>query len=321
MLVDAEGMGLEWGWTAVRRCSNWIQSLASGVQLSATMAAGLGAGYLACTSTTPIGQTTAIAIIGLTAIGSFAAVARRGRQTVTADCLDVLRRALDTAADAQMIAAPDGQVLYANPAFQHMFPGNEPPLDRIERAVAVDVGALAAFRRLRSRASAGVRGTEVLSLPDPRKGAAGRFRIAANPIAGRAGYTFWDIRDVTAHRESEMILRAERTKLVDFFDNAPIGFYSADSSGRFRFVNRTLAQWLDVTPSELLATEARLQDFLSSVPVGATASSGPIGDPGSRTHRGEVLLKTRQAAFFLLGLGRALSGQAPNCARDRWFAT
>jgi len=124
MLVDAEGMGLEWGWTAVRRCLNWIQSLASGVQLTATMAAGLGAAYLACTSTTPIGQTTAIAIIGLTAIGSLAAVARRGRQTVTADCLDVLRRALDTVADAQMIAAPDGQVLYANPAFQHMFPGN-----------------------------------------------------------------------------------------------------------------------------------------------------------------------------------------------------
>jgi len=317
MLVDAEGMGLEWGWTAVRRCLNWIQSLASGVQLTATMAAGLGAAYLACTSTTPIGQTTAIAIIGLTAIGSFAAVARRGRQTVTADCLDVLRRALDTAADAQMIAAPDGQVLYANPAFQHMFPGNEPPLDRIERAVAVDVDALAAFRRLRSRASAGVRGTEALSLPDPRKGAAGRFRIAANPIAGRAGYTFWDIRDITAHHESEMILRAERDKLVDFFDNAPIGFYSADSSGRFRFVNRTLAQWLDVTPSELLATGARLHDFLSSVPVGATASSDPFGDPGSRTHRGEVLLKTRQGRVLPAWIGQSVVGSgAELCTRS-----
>ena len=308
MLVDAEGMGLEWGWTAVRRCLNWIQSLASGVQLSATLAAGLGAAYLACTSTTPIGQTTAIAIIGLTAIGSLAAVARRGRQTVTADCLDVLRRALDTVADAQMIAAPDGQVLYANPAFQHMFPGNEPPLGRMERAVAVDVDALAAFRRLRSRASAGVRGTEALSLTDPRKGAPGRFRIAANPIAGRAGYTFWDIRDITAYHESEMILRAERDKLVDFFDNAPIGFYSADSSGRFRFVNRTLAQWLDVTPSELLATGARLHDFLSSVPVGATASSDPFGDPGSRTHRGEVLLKTRQGRVLPAWIGQSVVG-------------
>src|SRR5467141_444159 len=214
MLVDAAGMGLEWGWTAVRRCLNWIQSLASGVQLTVTMAAGLGAAYLACTSTTPIGQTTAIAIIGLTAIGSFAAVARRGRQTVTADCLDVLRRALDIAPDAQMIAAPDGQVLYANPAFQNMFPGNEPPLDRIERSVAVEDEGLMKFRRLRSRASAGVRGTEALSLVDPRSGAVDRFRMAANPIAGRVGYTFWDIRDVTARHKSEMILRAERDKLV-----------------------------------------------------------------------------------------------------------
>src|SRR6266481_8465218 len=267
MLVDAEGIGLRSGWAAARRRLSWIRSLASAVHVSATMAVGAGAVYLAWTSTTTIVQTTAITIIGLTAIGSFAAWARRARQTVTADRLDVLRRALDTAADAQMIAAPDGQVVYANPAFQHMFPGNEPPLDRVERSVAADVDALAAFRRLRSRASAGVRGAEALSLPDPRKGAAGRFRIAANPIAGRAGYTFWDIRDITAHHESEMILRAERDKLIDFFDNAPIGFYSADSSGRFRFVNRTLAQWLDVTPSELLATGARLHDFLSAVPV------------------------------------------------------
>jgi two-component system, cell cycle sensor histidine kinase and response regulator CckA len=198
-----------------------------------------------------------------------------------------------------------------------MFPGNEPPLDRIERSVAVDAEALMKFRQLRSRASAGVRGTEALSLPDPRSGAVSRFHIAVNPIAGRTGYSFWDIRDVTARHKSEMILRAERDKLVDFFDNAPIGFYSADSSGRFRFVNRTLAEWLDVTPSELLATEARLQDFLSSVPVGATASSDPFGDPGSRTHRGEVLLKTRHGRVLPAWIGQSVVGSgAELCTRS-----
>ena len=150
MLVDAEGIGLRSGWAAARRRLSWIRSLASGVHVSAAMAVGVGAVYLAWTSTTTIVQTTAITIIGLTAISSFAALARRGRPTVMADRLDVLRRALDTAADAQMITGPDGQVLYANPAFQHIFPGKEPPLDRIERSVAVDVDALMKFRRLRS---------------------------------------------------------------------------------------------------------------------------------------------------------------------------
>src|ERR1700730_14301182 len=317
MLVDAERMGLKSGWGAARRRLSWIRSLASGVHVPATVAVGLGAVYLAFTSPTTIVQTPAITIIGLTTISSLAALARRGSQIAMADCLDVLRRALDNAADAQMMAAPDGQVLYANPAFQHMFPGKEPPLDRIESSVAVDEDALMKFRQLRRRASAGVRGTQALSLPDPRSGAVGRFRIAANPIAGRAGYTFWDIRDVTADHKSEMILRAERDKLVDFFDNAPIGFYSADSSGRFRFVNRTLAQWLDVTPSELLASGVRLHDFLSSVPVAGTASSDPFGEPGNGTHRGEVLLKTRQGRVLPAWIGQSVVGSgAELCTRS-----
>jgi two-component system cell cycle sensor histidine kinase/response regulator CckA len=317
MLVYAEGMGLKSGRAAIGRRLRWILSLASGVHLSATMAAGLGAVYLASLSTTSVAQTIAITIIGLTAISSLAALASRGRQTATADRLDVLRRALDTAADAQVIVAPNGQALYANPAFQRMFPGNEPPLDRIERSMAVDAVALVQFRRLRSLASAGVCGTEALSLPDPRSGAAGHFRMAANPIPGRRGYSLWDVRDDTARHKAEMIVRAERDKLVDFFDNAPIGFYSADSSGRFRFVNRTLAQWLDVTPSELLANGARLHDFLSSVPGAGTACSDPFSEPGNGTHRGEVLLKTRQGRVLPVWIGQSVVGSGTElCTRS-----
>ena len=33
-------------------------------------------------------------------------------------------------------------------------------------------------------------------------------------------------------------LRAEQMKLADFLDNAPVGFYSVDSDGRFLFVNQ-----------------------------------------------------------------------------------
>ncbi len=37
-----------------------------------------------------------------------------------------------------------------------------------------------------------------VALRDARGGAAGRFNIAVNPIAGRPGYSFWNIRDITA---------------------------------------------------------------------------------------------------------------------------
>src|SRR6266851_3161925 len=138
MLVDAERTVLRSGWSAARRCPSWIRSVASGVQALAAIAAGLGAVYLAWASSTPIAQTTAITIIGLAGISGFAVFANRWTQAALADRLDILVQALDTTADAQLLAAPNGQVTYANVAFQHMFPGSETPLDRIERSQAAD---------------------------------------------------------------------------------------------------------------------------------------------------------------------------------------
>jgi two-component system cell cycle sensor histidine kinase/response regulator CckA len=162
------------------------------------------------------------------------------------------------------------------------------------------------FHRLHSLASAGVRATADLSLRNARGG--DRFHIVASPIAGWPGYSFWNIRDITARHETETILRAERDKLVDFFDNAPIGFYSCDASGRFRFVNQTLAQWLGVTPSGLFATEVRLHDFLASPPAVGTALSDPFGGEGDGAHRGEVLLKTRQGRVIPVWIGQSVVG-------------
>src|SRR5262249_34343753 len=150
--------------------------------------------------------------------------------------------------------AGDGQMVYANLAFNHLFPGRgEPPLDRIERSLAADPESVTGFLQLRSRAAAGVRATIAVSLGDAR-GSVGRFNISASPIAGHPGYTFLQLHDITVRNEMETVIRDERDKLVDFLDNAPIGFYSVDGNGRLRFVNQILAQWLGSTPSTLLAS-------------------------------------------------------------------
>ena len=41
---------------------------------------------------------------------------------------------------------------------------------------------------------------------------------------------------MTARHEMEHVIRDEQMKLADFLDNAPVGFYSVDSDGRFLFV-------------------------------------------------------------------------------------
>ena len=65
----------------------------------------------------------------------------------------------------------------------------------------------------------------------------------------------------------ERVIRDERNRLVDFLDEAPIGFYSVDADGRFQFVNPTLARWLGATPAELVGGDALLEEFLAAPPI------------------------------------------------------
>src|SRR5208337_1573385 len=95
--------------------------------------------------------------------------------------------------------------------------------------------------------------TASLSLSPTSSADAGRFRVRTDPITGHPGYSYWNVRDVSENHRSQTALRDERNILADLLDNAPIGFYSVDASGRFRFVNRTLAQWFGSTPSEMMA--------------------------------------------------------------------
>ena len=191
--------------------------------------------------------------------------------------------------------AADGRIHYANRAFRELFPGPaNSPLDRIRQALCSDAESEAQFRRLRGRAAAGVPATATLSLSETSTADAGHLKVRIEPIAGYPGFSYWSVRDVSASHRSEAALREERNILANLIDNAPIGFYSVDGTGRFRFVNRTLAQWLGSTPSELLTGGARLNDFLAGPPAAGTPAWSPFRAQEVGAQRGEVVLKTRQ---------------------------
>ena len=54
----------------------------------------------------------------------------------------------------------------------------------------------------------------------------------------------WRVDNVTEKLNTDQAIREEHDKLIDFTDNAPVGFFSVDEEGRFIFVNATLARWL-----------------------------------------------------------------------------
>jgi len=147
-------------------------------------------------------------------------------------------------------------------------PANPAALDPAYNSAQADIMTpetwVEAFASALGRSVYGVR------IPEPVLERAGMGEYVL-PIPGRPGYSFWNVQDITARHEMEAVIRDERNKLVDFLDEAPIGFYSVDAGGRFLFVNQTLAKWLGGTPAEILGGGGRLHDFLAQPPAPGTA--------------------------------------------------
>jgi two-component system cell cycle sensor histidine kinase/response regulator CckA len=103
----------------------------------------------------------------------------------------------------------------------------------------------------------------------------------------------------------EQIIRDEQRKLFDFFENAPIGFYSLDGEGRFVFVNHTFAEWLGRSSEEIVGTDLRLHDLIAGdLPPGIPAHV-PFADPG-QGERGETVFVARDGRRFLADITQSM---------------
>jgi two-component system, cell cycle sensor histidine kinase and response regulator CckA len=308
MVAEIEGARRSIRSAAGRGQPGWISLLGNVAVLLAASGAGLGALYFAQIFSGPGVALLSTAILTLAAVaGAIAGAARWMHGTLTTR-VDILSQALEASPDAQLILTADGRTAYANTAFHDLFTqsGNA-PLARIAAALA-DPEWNDDFERLRSRAASGMRAIAALPLRDARGAAAGWFSVSVNPIAGRPGYSFWNIQDITARHEMEAVIRDERNKLLDFLDDAPIGFYSVDGGGRFLFVNQTLARWLGGTAEEIMGSGARLHDFLATPPIDGNSPFDPFGGNDEGEQRGEVVLKSRDGRTVHAWIGQSVVG-------------
>lgn len=91
------------------------------------------------------------------------------------------------------------------------------------------------------------------------------FEVAVQPVDGFPDYIHWRIEDISQRRMIDRGIREEREKLIDFTDNAPVGFFSVDEEGRFVFVNATFARWVGEDIATLLE-KGRLHTYFVEVP-------------------------------------------------------
>ena len=248
----------------------------------------------------------ALLLVAFAGLASAASVAAHRTQATLLGRLNLFGQALEASPDAQLILAADQSVAYANAALRELFPTlSAAPLKAIAARLDGGTRSQEEFERLLAHAAAGRHAVAALPIREPGE-ASGWFNVSVHPLAGRRGYSFWRLQDITARHEMEEVIRDEQNKLVDFLDNAPIGFYSVDGTGRFLFINETLAQWLGGSPDEIVNSGAVLQEFISGeVPPGAPphapfdpATGGPLA--------GELILKGRQGRIIYASISQSV---------------
>jgi two-component system cell cycle sensor histidine kinase/response regulator CckA len=208
----------------------------------------------------------------------------------------LLREAFHSVLTPQLITSENGDVVMANRAFRGWLDlGTQNAEQALAARFSASPSVAAEFKQVKATLQKGQPG--IAELPVIRGGKVVEWRrIVSRPIEGFPNFFHWRFEDISERRRMEKAMRDEQNKLLDFMAHAPVGIFSVDQHGRFRFVNKTLAEWLQVTPEELVKGDVRLHDVLSELPKGVAAHAIVAGPQGEL--RGDVVMRRRNGQLF-----------------------
>lgn len=225
----------------------------------------------------------------------------------------LIREVFEGSRGARLITDGGENTVYSNQRFDVLCePMGKAGLNSLSRLFSDDEVAYAHFRTLAEQAQKGL--TDSIELHTGEGDAERWFMVTAQPVAGWAGYVHWRVDDITRQREIDWAIREEREKLIDFTDNAPVGFYSADETGRFVFVNATLARWLGNDIEDLLRHE-RLHSYLDTPPKDAAPYD--IIDKGGARQVAEMMMKGPGGRTFLASVNQTVVEDEDGRVRTR----
>ena len=181
--------------------------------------------------------------------------------------MELVRAVLEGSRAARMITDGADNTVYHNIKFERLCRGVGPPgYKTLVKLFQNSEEALAHISLLAEKAHKGLSdSTELFSKYEDRER---WLMVTAQPVMSYAGYIHWRIDDVTQKYTVDRAIREEREKLIDFTDNAPVGFFSVNENGRFVFANATFARWIGEDLRTLL-DEGSLHTYLVEPPQGA----------------------------------------------------
>lgn len=86
--------------------------------------------------------------------------------------------------------------------------------------------------------------------------------ILAHSIEALPDNIIWYVTETTKQHAVAEDERSERKKLSEYFNNAPVGFYSLDGTGKIQFANRIFADWLGYHQDELSEGHQAFSDLI-----------------------------------------------------------
>ncbi len=226
---------------------------------------------------------------------------------------NLLNQVFEGSRGARLVTDSTDNTLLYNMKFKKLCGGDEvPTLSKLAALFAEDEETVAHFRVLADQAHRGL--TDSIDLLSVRGEYERWYSVTAQPIADWAGYIHWRIDDVTNKHLIDRAIREEREKLIDFTDNAPVGFFSVDENGRFVFVNATLARWLGDDIQAILA-EGYLHTYFNEVPKGAAPYDVIAG--GGAKQMAEIVMKGPGGRNFTASIAQAVVDEGEGRVRTR----
>jgi two-component system cell cycle sensor histidine kinase/response regulator CckA len=200
----------------------------------------------------------AAAAVAIAAVGGLAA--KLLRQSRAAEAARWLAASLEADQRARVVCDRQGGEMFRNERGAEIFGPPDDPCSRFSARAGGDERTLEELDRLRTAARQGSALRTEVSL-EADEGVREWLAVSVHPIAGGV---LWSAEDITARRAIEETLRREHEMLADFIDFLPVGFYSADAEGRFRFINHRLAEWIGRSVEDLIGMG--LDEALGVVP-------------------------------------------------------
>jgi two-component system cell cycle sensor histidine kinase/response regulator CckA len=210
---------------------------------------------------------------------------------------DLTKAFVDNLPQGALIADGAGRVLYANRAYRDLLGLDaEASVPGPDRAFGGNPHLAEPIFRLARAAQQGRRLKEEFRLPplgevqDERSIAPRWFRISVQPMppdprSGREGaLVVWQVDEITQDRAREETSFAKVQAAIDYLDNAPAGFFTADADGRIEYLNATLAQWLGLDLSEVSNRQLTLSQIMSQDSAALIAGAGRGEAQGGARH-------------------------------------